>query len=39
MSGFCIIRVITERCFRTGYRKFANVPKSVSDIDLFSYDY
>ena len=36
-SGFCII-IFTERCFCTDYSKFTNVPKKVSDIDLFRYE-
>ena len=34
LTGSCIIRVLTERCFWTDYNKFANVPRSVSGIDL-----
>ena len=38
LTGFCIIRVLTERCFLRDYSKFVNVPKSVSGIDLFRYE-
>ena len=38
LTGFCIIRVLTERCFSTKYTKFVNVPKSVSGTDLFRYE-
>ena len=38
LTGFCIIRVLTERFFWTEYSKFANVPKSVSGIDLLRYE-
>ena len=38
LTGFCIKRVLTERFFWTEYSKFGNVPKSVSDIDLFKYE-
>ena len=38
LTGFCIIRVLTERCFLTDYSNFFNVPKSVSGIDLFRYE-
>ena len=29
LTGFCIIRVLTQRFFWTEYSKFVNVPKSV----------
>ena len=39
LTGFCIIRVLTERFFLTKYSKFFNIPKSVSGIDLFRYEF
>ena len=38
LSSFCLIRVLTKNCFWTESSKFANVPKSVSGIDLFRYE-
>ena len=35
LTGFCITRILSEKFFWTEYSKFANVPKSVSGIDLF----
>ena len=38
LTGFCIVRVLTERFFWADYSKFGNVPKSVSGIDHFRYE-
>ena len=35
LTGFFIVRVLTERCFQTDYNKFANIPKSVSKPVIF----